>query len=116
MKRVKLQWKWYDLWVGVYIDTPGRAIYVCPLPTIVLRIYYGSSITLAALSDYDGIESPLDTEERKLIEQGMVSEASDSYAVREGISQKKADKVVAEYLEARIKGLNKAIEGGKGGD
>lgn len=24
--------RWYDLWVGVYIDTKNRAIYICPIP------------------------------------------------------------------------------------
>jgi hypothetical protein len=26
-----------DLWVGMYVDTAKRTVYVCPLPTLVLR-------------------------------------------------------------------------------
>lgn len=29
---------WYDLWIGVYVDRPKRAIYVLPLPCIGVRI------------------------------------------------------------------------------
>lgn len=38
--RVKLLFKWFDLWVGVYIDTKKRFIYICPVPMIVVRIRY----------------------------------------------------------------------------
>ena len=29
---------WYDLWVGAYIDRPGRTLYLCPLPCLVVRV------------------------------------------------------------------------------
>jgi hypothetical protein len=35
---IELQWKWYDLWVGVFIDTKSRIVYICLLPTIVVKI------------------------------------------------------------------------------
>jgi hypothetical protein len=28
--------KWYDLWVGAYVDHPTRTLYVCPLPCLLL--------------------------------------------------------------------------------
>lgn len=37
--RVKPFFRWYDLWVGVYVDTRLKAIYICPLPTIGLKIW-----------------------------------------------------------------------------
>jgi len=37
---IKLQFKWYDLWIGAYIDKPNKTIYICLLPTIVLKISY----------------------------------------------------------------------------
>lgn len=30
--------RWYDLWVGVFIDTKTPAIYICPLPMIGVKI------------------------------------------------------------------------------
>jgi hypothetical protein len=38
--RISLSFKWFDLWVGAYWDAVGRILYVCPLPTICLRIDY----------------------------------------------------------------------------
>lgn len=32
---------WYDIWIGAYVDTKGRAIYVCPLPCCVLKLNWG---------------------------------------------------------------------------
>ena len=31
---VKPIWKWYDLWIGVFVDKPKRRVYVFLLPTI----------------------------------------------------------------------------------
>lgn len=39
-RRVRLFFKWYDIWVGVFIDTKNRFIYICPLPMLVIRISY----------------------------------------------------------------------------
>lgn len=41
MRRVSLKFVWYDIWVGVFIDTPNRKIYFCPFPMIVILIRYG---------------------------------------------------------------------------
>lgn len=30
--------RWYDLWIGAYIDVPNRTIYICPLPMIGIRV------------------------------------------------------------------------------
>lgn len=30
--------RWYDLWIGAYVDTANRAIYICPLPMIGVKI------------------------------------------------------------------------------
>jgi hypothetical protein len=32
---------WYDLWIGVYLDTARRRIYVLPLPCLGVVISYG---------------------------------------------------------------------------
>lgn len=40
--RIRLFFRWYDLWVGAYWSRGERALYVCPLPTIGLRIEFPS--------------------------------------------------------------------------
>lgn len=35
---IKPFFRWYDLWIGLYIDKPNRTLYVCPLPMIGLKI------------------------------------------------------------------------------
>lgn len=42
-KRAPVIWisvffRWYDLWIGAYVDWPHRTIYICPLPTIGIKI------------------------------------------------------------------------------
>ena len=32
--------RWYDLWIGVYIDTKNKAIYLCPIPMFGIKISY----------------------------------------------------------------------------
>lgn len=29
---------WYDFWVGLYWDRKNRALYICPLPCVVIKI------------------------------------------------------------------------------
>lgn len=41
MLRVKPFFRWYDLWVGVYIDQANRSVYVCPLPMLGVKISWG---------------------------------------------------------------------------
>ncbi len=36
--------KWFDLWVGIYIDTERRTVYVCPLPMVGVRISFGRDL------------------------------------------------------------------------
>ena len=33
--------RWYDLWVGVFIDTKNQAIYICPVPMFGIKISAG---------------------------------------------------------------------------
>ena len=32
--------RWYDLWIGVYVDTVNHNIYICPLPMIGMKIHW----------------------------------------------------------------------------
>ena len=30
--------RWYDLWIGAYWDREAKALYICPLPMLGVRI------------------------------------------------------------------------------
>lgn len=30
--------RWYDLWVGAYVDTKGKALYLCPVPMLGVKV------------------------------------------------------------------------------
>ena len=38
--RIKFMLKWYDIWIGLFIDRSNRYVYICPLPMVVFRIKY----------------------------------------------------------------------------
>jgi len=42
--RAKLIFRWYDLWIGIYIDRRNKYIYIFPIPMIGIRIFYGEII------------------------------------------------------------------------
>ena len=35
---IQLMFAWYDFWVGLFWDRKARALYICPLPMIVIRV------------------------------------------------------------------------------
>lgn len=35
---VSFFFRWYDLWVGVYIDQAQRTVYLCPVPMFGVKI------------------------------------------------------------------------------
>lgn len=35
---MKIKFKWYDMWVGVFYDRIKRTFYICPLPMIVIIV------------------------------------------------------------------------------
>lgn len=36
--KFSLTWKWFDLFFGAYYDRKRRTLYLCPLPTVVIRL------------------------------------------------------------------------------
>src|SRR5688572_15947410 len=40
MYHVSLSFKWFDLWVGVFIDQPGHSVYICLLPMVVMKLWF----------------------------------------------------------------------------
>lgn len=41
MPSVRVKFAWYDLWIGAFIDTAKRTLYVCPLPTLLIVLRFG---------------------------------------------------------------------------
>jgi hypothetical protein len=37
---VSLKWRWTHWWVGFFVDAKNRAVYICPLPTVVIKVYW----------------------------------------------------------------------------
>lgn len=35
-----IAFKWFDLWIGLFVDVPNRSLYFCPLPTLVIKVWY----------------------------------------------------------------------------
>lgn len=35
---IKPFFRWYDLWIGAYIDRENQTLYVCPLPMLGIKI------------------------------------------------------------------------------
>ena len=34
--------RWYDIWIGVFIDTKKRAAYIGPVPMLGVKITWGA--------------------------------------------------------------------------
>lgn len=47
--RLNFFFRWFDLWVGAYVDLPNRAVYICPLPMLGIKIRWG--LTLGNVMD-----------------------------------------------------------------
>lgn len=41
--RIEGFFRWFDFWIGVYIDVPAGRAYICPLPTIGLIIDFSDT-------------------------------------------------------------------------
>lgn len=36
---IKTDFLWYDFWIGWYYDRVHKAVYICPLPMCVIKIW-----------------------------------------------------------------------------
>jgi len=41
--KVKIIFKWFDFWVGLFIDTKKKTLYFFPVPMLGLEVKYGES-------------------------------------------------------------------------
>jgi len=39
--KLKISFAWYDLWIGLFVDTNKKKLYFCPLPMLLFTINYG---------------------------------------------------------------------------
>lgn len=35
LMEIKMQFAWYDFWIGIYYDRKEKTLYFCPLPMVV---------------------------------------------------------------------------------
>lgn len=38
--RITPFFRWYDIWIGVFVDRKNRAIYICPVPMLGVKVNY----------------------------------------------------------------------------
>jgi len=36
--KLTISFAWYDLWIGAFIDSDKKRLYICPFPTILFTI------------------------------------------------------------------------------
>ncbi len=36
--KVSFFFRWYDLWIGAYIDREANTVYICPFPMIGVKV------------------------------------------------------------------------------
>lgn len=51
--RVTPFFRWYDLWIGAYVDTKHRTLYVCPLPMLGLKIELRRELRVGCIVEWD---------------------------------------------------------------
>lgn len=38
---INVFFRWYDLWIGAFIDIKNKTLYVCPIPCLGIKITWG---------------------------------------------------------------------------
>jgi hypothetical protein len=38
--KITVFFRWYDLWIGIFVDTKGKAWYICPIPMFGVKIQF----------------------------------------------------------------------------
>ena len=49
--------RWYDLWVGAYWSREDRTLYICPLPTLGVKLDFSPIARHSALRQRLGVDS-----------------------------------------------------------
>jgi len=37
---MKIKFAWYDMWIGVFIDTKKKIVYICPIPCVLIQLRF----------------------------------------------------------------------------
>ena len=103
MGKVEIGFRWYDLWIGAFIDTESRTVYICPLPMVVIKYQYGVSKRRSLVKRLQRLEL-IATKWRIQYEraQDKVKESDaliDVYLERIERQEKQVDQLLAEALE-----------------
>jgi len=93
LKRIKPLFAWHDLWVGAYVDSKERRVFILPLPCVGVVVHYGRACRQCG--------EPLDKSEREYL-QDTCCECERSYeAILEREIKAAAAEVAADYLKKR---------------
>lgn len=38
--RISIFFAWYDFWIGMFYDRERRMLYICPVPMVVVKIWF----------------------------------------------------------------------------
>lgn len=57
--KIRPFFKWFDFWIGIYFDRDGRAIYICPLPMLGIKVWWWHQ-TLEQKAKYAGAREVLE--------------------------------------------------------
>ena len=70
--RIEIFFRWFDLWIGVYINVPAGRAYICPLPTLglIIDFYDTSWFRNWWYEDFGSYDDDDDTSEHWLCECG----------------------------------------------
>ena len=41
---VSIDFKWFDFWVGLFVDRPAKTAYVCLLPTLPIKVWFTNHV------------------------------------------------------------------------
>jgi hypothetical protein len=55
--KIKIFFAWYDFWIGFYFDRHGKALYFCPLPCVVIKIYRHYEFTNSPIPEPSVVQS-----------------------------------------------------------
>ncbi|MGH9438542.1 MAG: hypothetical protein ACRD22_11785 [Terriglobia bacterium] len=103
-ERVRPIFRWFDLWIGLYLDQPNRRLYVFPLPTLGIVIEWG---TLKKASERIEERQMKITRDEYALAAALLEGEAD--AIDPEISSLKSDDVDGERLRLAIREIARQL-------